>query len=453
MKTNKLSLYVHIPFCVRKCDYCDFLSFPCGQYDRSMYLSALHREISAMGKYFAGANVDTVFIGGGTPTVCTAEELERLFVTIKSGFSLEENCEFTVEANPGTVSREKLQCLKEHGVNRISFGLQSTIDEELKKLGRIHDYATFLENFELARMVGFHNINVDLMSALPGQSVEDVLLNVKRIITLSPEHISAYSLIIEEGTPFYEIYESKSHVLGAFPEDETEREMAHLLERHLKAAGYVPYEISNYAKPGYACRHNIGYWTGHNYLGLGLGSSSMVDSARWKNTVDMKKYQEVWGEMGESHKSGLAKIDVGNANVDDEINERNAVEEYTRLTGQDRMEVCTSLAMQGRIEEYTRLTRKDRMEEFMFLGLRMHRGVSDKEFRERFGCNMFVIYKNWIEKMISQGLLRIVSLQENPNNLPKKIPQENPIIKEDYLCLTERGRDLANYVMAGFLLD
>lgn len=418
-----------------------------------------------MGDSYAGANVDTVFIGGGTPTVCTAEELDSLLATIKNAFFLEKNCEYTVEANPGTVNREKLQCLREHGVNRISFGLQSTQDSELQRLGRIHDYATFLENFELARMVGFTNINVDLMSALPGQRVEDVLLNADRIIALSPEHISAYSLIIEEGTPFYEIYESKSDIFGTFPDDDTEREMAHRLEKRLHDAGYEPYEISNYAKPGYACRHNIGYWTGHNYLGLGLGASSMVDSVRWKNTVDMEKYCEVWGEMCENQKSGFARPDIGNAHTDTEINEENNRE----------INSC--------VDEYTCLTRKDRMEEFMFLGLRMYRGVSDKEFRERFGCDMFAIYKDWIDKMISQELLQIVSSQETVHDLPKKnlqdslpitssqetvhdLPkiklqnsspitssQETPKNMEEYLCLTEKGRDLANYVMAGFLLD
>lgn len=404
MPKKDLELYIHIPFCVRKCHYCDFLSAPSDEATRERYVQALCREIISYKEMAAEYRVCTVFFGGGTPTLLNPEQFERIIGVIRETFfadgneradkgrpeSLDsetkqkENIEFTVECNPGTLTEELLSCLKQLGVNRLSIGLQSADDAELKLLGRIHSYEEFLESFRLARAAGFDNINIDLMQALPGQTVQRFGDTLQKVIALQPEHISAYSLIIEENTRFYEWYGDDSDKL---PSEDTERDIYKMTQAVLKNAGYLQYEISNYAKPGYACRHNCGYWTGTEYLGLGLGASSYINGTRFEQTDNLTDYLAGYS----------AKADC----VPEQKNSQ-------------------------------RLSKKERMEEFMFLGLRLCAGVSRTEFAERFEADYEAVYGEVTERLLKQGLL-----------------QESG----EYLSLTELGRDLSNRVLAEFLLD
>lgn len=348
-----LELYIHIPFCVKKCNYCDFLSYALDDDIKEKYIDVLLEEIAVKAKDYADRIVDTVFVGGGTPSILEVKHIVRIFEALHNHFSFANDAEITIECNPGTLDKSKLVEYKKCGINRLSIGLQSANDEELKILGRIHSYADFLNSFKMAREVGFNNINVDIIGALPGQDKEIFADTLRKVIALEPEHISSYELIIEEGTPFYEQYGNDSDKL---PDEDTEREIYYATRETLADNGYVQYEISNYSKPGYECRHNIGYWTGKEYLGLGLGSSSYVDKERYKNVDSLEAYL----------KYNFAKYDV-------EI-----------------------------------LSDKDMMSEFMFLGLRMTCGVSHNDFRMRFGCDISEVWSNELEKMINDGLLECI---------------------------------------------
>lgn len=378
-----ISLYLHIPFCVKKCHYCDFLSFPgCSLSRQAEYVDAMIQEIHAYREAAEDYEVKTIFLGGGTPSLLEKELVERLFHELYSVWRAAPETEITIEANPGTLSREKLIGYHTIGINRLSLGLQSTIAQELETIGRIHNYEQFLANYYLAREAGFDNINIDIMSALPGQTLISYGKTLERILKLQPEHISSYSLILEEGTDFWE----NAEIERALPSEQTERIMYHYTKKCLQNAGYERYEISNYAKPGYACLHNQVYWTGGEYLGLGLGAASYWKGTRFSNTPDMEEYMENCGRA--------------------------------RIT-ENRKEIVTA-------------TQKSRMEEYMFLGLRMIRGVSIREFERRFGIPMNRIYGTVIRSYIGQGLLKI---------------------EQDRLMLTERGIDVSNSVMADFLLE
>ncbi len=282
-----LELYIHIPFCIRKCAYCDFLSAPAAPEVQEAYVGQLLQEIAASKKLPEDYEAVTVFFGGGTPGILKGELLCSILRALRDRFSVREDAEITVEANPGTVNRDKLVQYREAGVNRISLGLQSADNQELKLLGRIHTWEQFLESFQLARETGFRNINVDLMSALPGQTTESVHRTLERVLALSPEHISAYSLILEEGTPFYKRYEGHPELL---PSEEEERQMYYDTRDRLCACGYEHYEISNFAKPGYACRHNLGYWERTDYKGFGLGAATLLKKVRHTNQTDLTEY-------------------------------------------------------------------------------------------------------------------------------------------------------------------
>lgn len=282
-----LELYIHIPFCIRKCAYCDFLSAPAALEVQEAYVGQLLQEIAASKKLPEDYEAVTVFFGGGTPGILKGELLCSILRALRDRFSVREDAEITVEANPGTVNRDKLVQYREAGVNRISLGLQSADNQELKLLGRIHTWEQFLESFQLARETGFRNINVDLMSALPGQTTESVHRTLERVLALSPEHISAYSLILEEGTPFHKRYEGHPELL---PSEEEERQMYYDTRDRLCACGYEHYEISNFAKPGYACRHNLGYWERTDYKGFGLGAASLLENVRYTNQTDLTEY-------------------------------------------------------------------------------------------------------------------------------------------------------------------
>ena len=345
-----MELYLHMPFCVRKCAYCDFLSFPTDQETQNLYTRRLREDIDAMGKKYGDIPVDTIFIGGGTPSVPDSALIVGIMEHVRKAFHVAEGAEISMEANPGTVTREKLTDYRRAGINRLSFGLQSANDRELKLLGRIHTWAEFLESFHLARECGFTNINIDLMSALPGQTRESWKDTLKRVTDLNPEHISAYSLIIEDGNPFGEKYGSEEG-RKLLPDEDSEREMYYETKRFLQDCGYERYEISNYAKPGRACRHNIGYWTGLPYLGLGLGASSYMDGCRFAVNSDMKQYLE--------EKPGM-------------------------------------------FTDVEKLTKKDMEEEFFYVGLRMTAGVSLPEFERRFGVSAKDVYPGLMEMFVEE---------------------------------------------------
>ena len=417
-----MELYIHIPFCICKCAYCDFLSGPADEQTQDRYMAALLREVALAGERHrkCGEPVDTIFIGGGTPSAVDARWILRLMQQVFTSFAVAEDAEITMEANPGTLTKEKLTVYRKAGINRLSMGLQSTDNGELARLGRIHTYETFLENYRMARQAGFTNINIDLMSALPGQSIDSYEETLRRVIALEPEHISAYSLIIEEGTPFGKRYperldgteEGSAGSVGGresqwqLPTEEEDRQMYHLTKSILAEAGYHRYEISNYARPGYECRHNVGYWTGVPYLGLGLGAASYYGGQRFSNTRDMG--------------------------------------EYLQLLMQDGMDAADVLDDLRRDNEL--LSVQDSMEEFMFLGLRLTDGVSEVTFEKKFGQSMETVYGMVLKKMERQGLL----LKKKGSCSAKTTEREEA--KDTIWSLTDLGLDVSNYVLAEFLL-
>lgn len=400
---RELSIYIHIPFCVRKCLYCDFLSGSACDGEVENYVNLLLREIKEQSIFYGDHRVVSIFMGGGTPSLLPERETGRILERIGEGFSLAENAEITIECNPGTVTPEKLKNYITHGINRLSIGLQSTDDGELKRIGRIHSYGDFLRTYELAREAGFRNINIDLMAGLPGQSLASYERTLERVTALMPEHISAYSLILEEGTPLYVNQKNYS-----FPDEDEEREMYELTGRYLGERDFHRYEISNYAREGRECRHNKVYWRRGDYLGLGLGASSMVGNVRWKNPADFKTYAACVERMeAAAEQRGAEPVDFAE-------------------TGEQRVVRATALGG----EEVQKLTLQEQMEEFMFLGLRMMEGVDAEEFLQNFGVSMEEIYGRQIEDFERQGLMRR---------------------ERSRLILTPQGVDVSNVVFAAFL--
>ena len=393
---EELSLYIHIPFCVRKCGYCDFLSAPADEKARDRFVQALLMAIERyQGTETADRKIQTLYIGGGTPSILSVDQLDCIMQKIKYTFNFCDDIEASMEMNPGTASKEKCRALYQMGINRLSIGLQSTNDMELKTLGRIHSYEDFINTYTWCREAGFQNINVDLMAALPYQIVESYTTGLRKIIRLAPEHISAYSLILEEGTPFYQKYNSGCYPL---PDEEQERLMYRETEQILAQAGYERYEISNYAKKGYACRHNLVYWQGGDYLGLGLGSSSYMDGVRFHNTTDFNTY----------------------------VNQGAYVEDREELSVQAKME------------------------EFMFLGLRVIAGVSGTEFEKRFGKTMEDVYGDVLRKHEEEGLLQIERKEDRKEAAAAEPAKGKTNIEK--VMLTTKGVDVSNYVFADFLL-
>lgn len=385
MSGKKLELYVHIPFCERKCGYCDFLSFRADDEEKKAYVAQLIEEIRVQGELYSDYQVTTIFIGGGTPTALKGVLILEIMNAIRESFAVETDAEISIECNPGTLTASKIIQIRQAGINRISFGLQSSIEDELIELGRIHTYKDFLHSFQLARKYGFSNINVDLMSAVPLQTVDSYRVTLKRVCALKPEHISAYSLIIEPGTLFYDKFSSDEGRL-LLPNENADREMYALTKSILHEHGYERYEISNYAKPGRECRHNIGYWTGVSYLGLGVGASGCLMNRRFHVESNYRKYMNI----------------------------------------KMRQDITP---LYSDIEELDMMAN---MEEFMFLGLRLIRGVSRHEFNEKFGVDMFEVFEKPIKR----------------NMVLKLLEYEAP-----YLRLSERGLDVSNMVMSDFLLE
>ena len=358
--TKNLGIYIHIPFCIRKCAYCDFLSFASEEEARKKYIRSLISEIQQWND-IKRWHITSIFVGGGTPSVLKKEETALILEAVYNKFQVDDDAEITTEANPGTLTKDKLYTYREHGINRLSLGLQSVHDQELKLLGRIHTYEDFLKGFHLAREAGFKNINVDLMSALPGQTVDSWRKSLSEILRLKAEHVSAYSLIIEEGTPFYEKYAEDARLrdMGEdcqiLPSEEDERRMYYETRCLTKEYGLEQYEISNYAKPGYECRHNQAYWLRQDYLGFGLGASSLVDNVRFRNTADLAQYN-----------LGVFKK-----------------------------------------EETEVLSVQEQMEETMFLGLRMKDGVSLEEFETVFHTPFSAVYGKAVQELKKEGLVHV----------------------------------------------
>ena len=373
MKNNKKAeIYIHVPFCARKCAYCDFVSFVEDDDTKKAYFDALKKEIIKKTESIGKIPVDSVFFGGGTPSLVDERLILSTMDTIRDEFLLEPDAEITMEMNPDSVKESKLKAYREAGINRVSLGLQSTDNDELKLLSRIHDYETFLRAYEAVRAEGFNNVNIDLMSGLPGQDADKFKKTLECVIALKPQHISAYSLIIEENTLFYDKYKDGM----GLPTEDTDREIYHMTGDVLKSAGFLRYEISNYALPGYECRHNIGYWTRKDYLGFGIAAASLYENVRFSHTGNLKDYIN------------------GNYTQEKEV-----------------------------------LSKLDQMEEFMFLGLRLIKGVSKDEFKQEFNESMDSVYGSELVKLEKEGL----------------------IVNSDRVYLTELGLDLANYAMSQFI--
>ena len=422
---NELGIYIHIPFCVHKCIYCDFLSSPADEKTRKRYVKALIREINlaAEGKTNSCINkcnnesnnhgkdiVTSIFIGGGTPSVIDASDIKDIIEAVRHNYNVSDEAEITIECNPGTMDEKKAAIYRQAGINRISFGLQSTNNNELRMLGRIHTYEQFLESLRIAEETGFDNINIDLMSDIPKQSFESYKKTLERVVSLSPEHISSYSLIIEPGTVFYKMYEEGKLDIA---DEDTDRQMYSYTKDYLEKNGYHRYEISNYSKSGRECKHNLVYWNLEDYIGIGLGASSYFEGARFSDFSDMKKYRDTMYSCGSSYVSGG----------------ENAKKHVKDLT--DSYDI--GFKIRKRTENYEKLTEKAKMEEFMFVGLRKCIGVSKKEFENRFSHSIDEIYGNVIDKFIKNNLL-----SENDNS--------------DRIYLTDKGIDVSNYILSEFLL-
>ncbi|NLL92701.1 MAG: oxygen-independent coproporphyrinogen III oxidase [Clostridiales bacterium] len=394
-KTKSMGMYIHIPFCMTKCKYCDFLSFPCDEPTKRIYVDSLKREILAWGNIYGlggeNRNISTIFIGGGTPSYLDSNLIFEIMKCVRNNFYIDENAEITIECNPGTLNLLKLSDFKSCGINRLSIGLQSANDNELKAIGRIHSFTQFKESFLDARTAGFDNINIDLMTALPYQTLDSLSNTLDTVIELNPEHISAYSLILEEHTPLYD-YINLGHA-NILPDENIDREMYYLTKEKLLSAGYERYEISNYSKPNYASRHNLSYWNRTDYLGVGLGASSFIDNVRYKNEENISAYLLLLDKnFDDNHDGNVSKLK----------------------------------------REITTLNLNDSMEEFMFLGLRKESGISISEFSRSFNKDIFDVYGNVLDKYSKMNLLNI-----NNGNIK----------------LTAAGFDVSNTIFCDFLLD
>ncbi len=433
-ETNQLlGLYIHIPFCVKKCDYCDFLSAPATEEMKGRYVDALITEIKSCSSYYSNYEVQTLFFGGGTPSCLEAVQIEKIMKALSDNFRLnKEEMEASIEINPGTITEEKLKAYKKAGINRLSFGLQSVNDAELRKLGRIHTYEQFKENYLLARTLGFTNINVDLMSALPEQTLNSWENTLRTILALEPEHISAYSLIVEEGTRFYDRYSEGSADYILLPDEDTDRGMYHRTKELLKDHGYERYEISNYAKKGFECRHNSSYWVGTDYLGLGLGASSLIEGVRFSKEDNLKQY------IMASERWAAEKAVEGFDNTKTEDNTIITAEGYDTINFEAKAEGEESQQNRecpdpiGLIKESSSLSLEQQMEEFMFLGLRMCKGVSKAEFYQKFKQEVMEVYSKVMTELLGKGLIKEAG---------------------DRIYLSDLGIDVSNYVLAEFLLS
>ncbi len=360
MEKKPLSVYVHIPFCKRKCLYCDFPSAPGTPDEIAYYFRVLMKEIRSFEALDSLHTVMTVFFGGGTPSLVNPMYIEQVLNLLRTQYHFDKDIEITLEANPGTLTKESLEAYRRMGIGRLSLGLQSVHEDELKMLGRIHSYKDFLRSYEMAREAGFSNLNVDLMSGLPRQTMEKWQKTLETVSSLEPEHISAYSLIIEEGTPFAETWGTRQGRIY-LPGEELDRQMYHYTKEFLASRGYERYEISNYTKPGRECRHNMTYWTCGEYIGFGQSAASYVDERRFQNPPDKEEY---WNYARSAYAS---------------------------------------------FKQTKPLSLKAREEEYMFLGLRTARGISREEFKKRFGESFPGTYEKKLLDYCQQGFMEKVN--------------------------------------------
>ena len=357
-----LGLYIHIPFCVTKCKYCDFNSFKIDLNEKIKYLNYLGEEMKLYKEEIKNREIDSVFVGGGTPSILNENEINILFEKIKENFNIKSNAEITMECNPGTLTLNKLKVMKKSGVNRLSIGLQAVQNHHLKYIGRIHTFEEFEKNYHDAKQMGFDNINIDLMYALPNQSREDWMESLEKVVKLNPTHISAYSLILEENTELFKMYERDEFNLL---DENTDIEMYEYTINYLKSHGYNQYEISNYAKDNFECKHNVLYWKCEEYVGIGASASGYFNRIRYNNICELDNYEKMILE-GEKP-----------------------------------------------IEWEEKLSIKDEIEESIFLGLRMNEGIQISDFKEKYNFDFEKEYKNEIEKLSKMELIEI------DNNLMK----------------------------------
>ena len=354
MKNKEIGIYVHIPFCKRKCDYCDFISYSNKDSKIQEYIEAVKKEIELQK---IKSEITTIYVGGGTPSYIESKYIKEIIEEIKKK-NVSNDAEITIEINPGTVTLEKLRDYKENGINRLSIGLQTTQNNLLKQIGRIHDFEQFVETYKMARKEGFKNINVDLMLGLPNQRIKDLKDSLEKVIELQPEHISVYSLIVEEGTPICNKIEKGDLEL---PEEELERNMYWYVKNTLELNGYKHYEISNFARKGYESKHNLNCWNQKEYIGIGLAAHSYRDITRYSNTEQMGEYIR----------------NVKNQNL-----ERNRI-----------------------IHEIQK--EDDTKKEYMILGLRQIDGIKISKFKEKFGDNPIYLFRNELKKLSDENLIYV----------------------------------------------
>ena len=387
---KELGMYIHIPFCQKKCNYCDFCSYSNKNALVEPYMQWLNTEIKEVGRgntldYKNGmdklAVIDTIYIGGGTPSYIDSSYIVNIMKTINSDYYLASHPEITIEVNPGTVTEQKLQDYKKAGINRLSIGLQSTHNNLLKQLGRIHTYEQFKTTYQLARKAGFNNINIDIMIGLPNQTIQDVEDTIKTILDLEPEHISVYSLILEEGTKLYQDVQIQKYSL---PTDEEERDMYWTAKNMLEQAGYNHYEISNFAKPTYESKHNLNCWEQKEYIGMGVAAHSYTNNIRYSNIDSIETY----------------------------------IQNYQNNHPEDNLIF------------HEKQNKQSAMSEYMLLGLRKIQGISIQKFKEQYTENPIYTFRKELEKLVKQELIEIDG---------------------DAIKLTIKGIDLANLVWEEFV--
>lgn len=370
MDKNEIGIYIHIPFCMKKCFYCDFVSYANKEDMIEKYIKALEKEIKIKAEENKLLKINTIYIGGGTPSFIDSKHIVYIINAIKESFNVKENAEITIEVNPGTVTKNKLEDYIKCGINRISIGLQTTNNELLKQIGRIHTYEQFLETYNLIRMVGFNNINVDLMLALPNQTIKDLEDSLNKVIMLKPEHISVYSLILEEKTKLYDLVESgKLELL----DESIERNMYWKVKNILEQNGYKHYEISNFAKQGYESKHNLNCWNQEEYLGMGLAAHSYLNNKRYSNTENLEQYINKLLEK-EGTKNDIVTI-------------------------------------------HEEQTLEDKQKEYMLLGLRKIEGIKISDFKNKFVQNPIYIFRKELDKLVKEDLIQV---EDNNIKLTKK---------------------------------
>ncbi|HGT1575706.1 TPA: radical SAM family heme chaperone HemW [Clostridioides difficile] len=389
-----LGLYVHIPFCVKKCKYCDFNSYKMDidskkryiedlKIEMKLYSNKLYKDNKYKNKECCSLNkndkITSIFVGGGTPSILTSDEIREVFISIKEMFDIDENAEITIECNPGTLTLEKLKTMKEIGINRLSIGLQAVQEKHLNFIGRIHTYEEFEKNYKDALSVGFKNINVDLMYSLPNQTLCDWKETLEKVVHLNPTHISAYSLILEEGTELYNMYESNKFELI---DENVDIEMYEYTINYLKSKGYNQYEISNYSKEGYNCEHNILYWECEYYIGIGAGASGYINENRYNNVESLEDY-------------------------------------HLSLVKREKP-----------IQESEILSEKDMIEEKIFMGLRMNKGIKFEDFKKKFGIDFRDKYNKQIEMLLARKLINQ---------------------SFEGIQLTQKGREISNSIFIEFM--